>query len=203
MVDTVNHLQTAGNPFPIPCEQNPVSIYPPKYGEAIQIWMALQWPQIQNVEILFTLSRVWLMNESVTQFGPMRSEEKSGRDLGSGGLITKSCSTLVTSWTVVLPGSSFHGILQARILEWVAISFSRGSSQESNPGLLHCRQILYWLSHKGKFAFVFERSGHAPSPASCMDCEEAMPGAVVAFGILGGAHLKSITEGLASLCTDV
>ena len=28
-----------------------------------------------------------------------------------------------------LPGSSFHGILQAIILEWVAISFSRGSSQ--------------------------------------------------------------------------
>ena len=28
-----------------------------------------------------------------------------------------------------LPGSSVHGILQARILEWVAISFSRGSSQ--------------------------------------------------------------------------
>ena len=27
------------------------------------------------------------------------------------------------------PGSSIHGILQARILEWVAISFSRGSSQ--------------------------------------------------------------------------
>ena len=28
-----------------------------------------------------------------------------------------------------LPGSPVHGILQARILEWVAISFSRGSSQ--------------------------------------------------------------------------
>ena len=28
-----------------------------------------------------------------------------------------------------LPGSSLHGILQARVLEWVAISFSRGSSQ--------------------------------------------------------------------------
>jgi len=28
-----------------------------------------------------------------------------------------------------LPGSSVHGVLQARILEWVAISFSRGSSQ--------------------------------------------------------------------------
>ena len=48
-----------------------------------------------------------------------------------------------------------HGILQARILEWVAFPFSRGSSQhrdqnqESNPGLLHCRQILYQLIHKG------------------------------------------------------
>ena len=45
------------------------------------------------------------------------------------------------------PGSSVHGILQARILEWVAVSFSRGSSwlRESNPGFLHCRLILYHL----------------------------------------------------------
>ena len=44
-----------------------------------------------------------------------------------------------------------HEILQARILEWVVFPFSRGSSptQGSNPGLLHCRQILYQLSHKG------------------------------------------------------
>ena len=44
-----------------------------------------------------------------------------------------------------------HGILQARILEWVAFPFSRGSyqTQESNPGLPHCWQILYQLSHKG------------------------------------------------------
>ena len=48
-----------------------------------------------------------------------------------------------------------HGLLYTRILEWVAFPFSRGSSQEkielqgSNPGLPHCRQILYQLSHKG------------------------------------------------------
>ena len=50
-----------------------------------------------------------------------------------------------------LPGFSVHGILQARILELVAISFSRGMfpTQGSNPGLLHCRQILYQLSYKG------------------------------------------------------
>ena len=35
-----------------------------------------------------------------------------------------------TPWTVCsLPGASVHGILQARILEWVAIPFSRGSPQ--------------------------------------------------------------------------
>ena len=52
-----------------------------------------------------------------------------------------------------LPGSFIHGILQARLLEWVAISFSRGSflTQESNAGLLHCRQILYRLSYEGRY----------------------------------------------------
>ena len=46
-----------------------------------------------------------------------------------------------------LPGSSIHGILQARVLEWVAISFSRRifPTKESNWGLQHCRQILYQL----------------------------------------------------------
>ena len=38
-----------------------------------------------------------------------------------------------------------HGILLARILEWVAISLTQGM----NPGLPHCRQILYQLMHKG------------------------------------------------------
>ena len=36
---------------------------------------------------------------------------------------------VATPWTVAYPGSSIHGILQARTLEWVAISFFRGSSQ--------------------------------------------------------------------------
>ena len=46
-----------------------------------------------------------------------------------------------------LPGSSFHGIFQARVLKWSAISFSRGvfPTWESNPGLPHSRQTLYPL----------------------------------------------------------
>ena len=43
--------------------------------------------------------------------------------------VTQSCPTLCDPMDCSPPGSSVHGILQARILEWVAISFSRGSSR--------------------------------------------------------------------------
>ena len=42
------------------------------------------------------------------------------------------CLTLCDPMDCSLPGSSVHGILQARILKWVDISFSRGSSQPRN-----------------------------------------------------------------------
>ena len=44
-------------------------------------------------------------------------------------LVTQSCPILGDPMDCSLPDSSVHGILQARILECVAISFSRGSSQ--------------------------------------------------------------------------
>ena len=48
------------------------------------------------------------------------------------GKVSQSYPTLCNPMDCNLPGSSVHGILQARILEWVAIPFSRGSS---NPGI--------------------------------------------------------------------
>ena len=45
------------------------------------------------------------------------------------------CPTLCDPMDCSLTGSSIHGIFQARILEWVAISFSRGSSR--SPGTEH------------------------------------------------------------------
>ena len=44
----------------------------------------------------------------------------------------QSCSTLCDPLDCKLPGSSVHGILQARILEWIAMPSSRGSSQPRN-----------------------------------------------------------------------
>ena len=43
--------------------------------------------------------------------------------------VAQSCPTLCNSMGYSLSGSSIHGIFQARVLEWVAISFSRGSSR--------------------------------------------------------------------------
>ena len=65
--------------------------------------------------------------------------------------VTQSCPTLCDPTDCNLPGFSIHGIFQARILEWVAISFSRGSSRPRDRtqvsrivGRCFCR-----LSHQG------------------------------------------------------
>ena len=46
--------------------------------------------------------------------------------------------TLYDPMDCSLPGSSVHGICQRRILEWVAIPFSRGSSQPRDPSWVSC-----------------------------------------------------------------
>ena len=60
---------------------------------------------------------------------------------GGGGLVTKSCPDLAilvdcslpcNAMDCILPCIPVHGILQVGIVEWVAISFSRGSSRPSN-----------------------------------------------------------------------
>ena len=65
--------------------------------------------------------------------------------------ITQLCPTLCDPMDCSLPGSFVHEILQAGILEWVAIPFCRESSQprQSIPGLLCCGRILYHLNHQG------------------------------------------------------
>ena len=62
-------------------------------------------------------------------------------------LVAQLCPTLFCNpMNCSLPGSSVQGILKARILEWVSIFLQRiFLTQGSNPGLSHCRQILYCL----------------------------------------------------------
>ena len=64
------------------------------------------------------------------------------------------CPTLCDFVDCSLPGSSVHGILQARILEWVAMPSSRGASQPRDRTQVSCvscigRQVLYHQHHQG------------------------------------------------------
>ena len=64
-----------------------------------------------------------------------------------------SCSVMSDScspWTVARQAPLSIGILQARILEWVAMPSSRESSQPRD--FLHCRWILYHLNHQGSLS---------------------------------------------------
>ena len=57
--------------------------------------------------------------------------------------VAQSCPTLCDPMDCSLPDSSVHGIFQATVLEWIAISFSSiFLTQGSNLGLPHCRQTL-------------------------------------------------------------
>jgi len=53
-------------------------------------------------------------------------------------LVTQPCLALCSPMDCSPPGSSVHGILQARILEWVTIPFSRGSSQPRDQTHVSC-----------------------------------------------------------------
>ena len=50
--------------------------------------------------------------------------------------VAQSCPTLCDPMDFSLPGSSLHGTFQARVLEWVTISFSRGSSRPRDRTLV-------------------------------------------------------------------
>ena len=71
-------------------------------------------------------------------------------------LVAKSCPTLWDLTTCSPPGSSVHGIFQARKLEWVAISSSRGSSRPKDWTHVSCvsctgRRILYhWATSQNR-----------------------------------------------------
>ena len=53
-------------------------------------------------------------------------------------LVAQLCPTLSKPMDCSPPGSSDHGILQVRVLEWVAIPFSRGSSQLRDQSQVFC-----------------------------------------------------------------
>ena len=84
-------------------------------------------------------------------------------------LVTKLCLTLCGPMDCSPPGSFVYGIFQARILEWVAISSSKGSSWPRDLFLhfLHCQADSLPWSHLGSLPAVPECSLFSASSPSC------------------------------------
>ena len=96
-----------------------------------------------------TMTNVIFLGSTGTADGDCSHEIKRCLLLGRKAMTNLKWKSLSRVWLFVTPWT-VRGMLQARILEWVSFPFSRGifPSQRSNPGLLHCRQILYQLSQR-------------------------------------------------------
>ena len=98
------------------------------------------------------LNRNHIINLTQSLNGVRRKQERLGLH---ACLVAQACLTLCHPMDYSLPGSSAHGNFQLRILEWVAITYSRRIFliQRSNLHLLHCRRILHLVSHWRSLVF--------------------------------------------------
>ena len=76
---------------------------------------------------------------------------KGKRSKAKQSEVTQLCPTFFDPMDCSLPGSSVHGILQVRILEWVAISFSRGFYRPRNRMQVSCiagKRFTTWTTRE-------------------------------------------------------
>ena len=94
-----------------------------------------------------------------------------GWNEGQKVLVAQSCLTLWHPMDCSLPASSVHRIFQARVLEWVAIPFSRGSSWPRDWTWVSCiasRFLTIWVHrNEGQFSSVAQS---CPTLCDLMDC---------------------------------
>ena len=80
--------------------------------------------------------------------------------------VAQSCVTLCSPMDCSLPGSSIHGIFQARVLEWVAISFSRGSFQPRDGtwvSYIAGRCFTLWATREAPLLYTYPKMHYTTS----------------------------------------
>ena len=98
--------------------------------------------------------------------------------------VAKSCPTPCDPMDCSPPGSSVYGIFWARILEWVAVSSSRGSSRPRDQTCISCigRRILYHCD-------TWEARSYLPS---CLFQQEDLGSAFSPLHSVGGSRAKRL-----------
>ena len=114
------------------------------------------WKGFLRYILIWKLSASYFVNSS-NWMGESESE------------VAQSCPTLCDPMDCSPPGSSVHGILQARVLKWVAVSFSRGSSQPRDQTQVSCiagRFFTHWAGPQNVHSSSAHQSGLGMSPSS-------------------------------------
>ena len=107
----------------------------------IRWYMYLKFPLKSRVMTGFICIRFWIYFSSAFHYINIPSEKSEKKKVKV--LVTQLCPTLSDSMDCSPPGSSFHGILQARIPKWVAMPFSKRSSQPRDQTQVSC--IAGWF----------------------------------------------------------
>ena len=113
-------------------------------------WKTQQWPQDWKRSVFIPISK--------------KVKVKSENE------VAQSCLTLCDPMDCSLPGLSVHGVFQARILEWVAISFSRGSSPPRDQTQISCiagRCFTLWVTREESQC---QRMFKLPYNCPCFTC---------------------------------
>ena len=126
--------QHPGSQLPVPCSQGPDSMFSPaRHSESYFFWIRIFLTAYNN--------DTWALHLTQRRFTTMSNE----RECRTSSVMPRLFGN-ATEYSP--PGSSVHGILQARILQWVTISFSRRSFPRIEPGSPSL-WTLYCLSHQG------------------------------------------------------
>ena len=144
-----------GNPLQYSCLENPVDRedWKAEVHRVTQSWTWLKWPSSSSMKARGSFWQIKTFSSATR--GQRRMKIRAITELKSSRIlcvhVLRHVWFFVTPWTAACPSPLSIGILQARILGWVAISFHGGysSTKGSSSGRPHCRQILYHLSQQG------------------------------------------------------
>ena len=100
--------------------------------------------------------RIWSCKNSTEKQWLLHGEEKHQYVLRKKKKVDQSCPTLFDRMDCSPPGSSVHGVLQARILEWVAIPFSRSSRARDRTWVSYIagRFFTIWATRKALYIAI-------------------------------------------------
>ena len=110
----------------------------------IQDWFPLDLLLLTLLSRRLLTSAIYTGSPHTAWWGRALQDGSISKGASGSLLVARSCPTLCDPVDCRPPGSSIHGLLQARMLAWVAVSFSRGSSQPRDQIPVSCTSGIFF-----------------------------------------------------------